>query len=179
VRRVFRTYLDVTEDSRDPECLKTDFSLLRSVRDTLTCVCVCVCVCVRACVRACVCVCVCVCVCACVRVCVCVCACVLHQRRVRWLLEAAAVQTSASEGRHTTAARSPKRTTKLPRAHTDTQDILARFHGAWTLRPRRDAATGAVVGCHATLEQDVLPRGACVCVRVCCCCVCVCVCLAR
>lgn len=31
VHRVFRTYLDVTEDARDPECLRTEFSLLRSV----------------------------------------------------------------------------------------------------------------------------------------------------
>eukprot|EP00878_Enallax_costatus_P011152 GHUV01011646.1.p1 GENE.GHUV01011646.1~~GHUV01011646.1.p1 ORF type:complete len:161 (+),score=13.84 GHUV01011646.1:226-708(+) len=31
ISRIFRTYLDVTEDSRDPECLKTDFKLLRSV----------------------------------------------------------------------------------------------------------------------------------------------------
>lgn len=28
--RVFRTYLDVTEDAREPECLRTEFSLLRS-----------------------------------------------------------------------------------------------------------------------------------------------------
>lgn len=31
ISRIFRTYLDVTEDARDPECLKTDFKLLRSV----------------------------------------------------------------------------------------------------------------------------------------------------
>lgn len=31
VVRQFKTYLHVTEDSRDPECLKTDFTLLRSV----------------------------------------------------------------------------------------------------------------------------------------------------
>jgi hypothetical protein len=34
VCRSFRTYLDVTEDARDPECLKTDFTLLRSVSFT-------------------------------------------------------------------------------------------------------------------------------------------------
>lgn len=38
------------------------------------------------------------------------------------------------------------------------QDILSRFHGSWELRPRRDAA-GNIVGCHALLEQDVLPKG--------------------
>lgn len=32
IHRVFKTYLDVTEDARDPECLKTEFTLLRSVR---------------------------------------------------------------------------------------------------------------------------------------------------
>lgn len=32
VARSFKTYLDVTEDSRDAECLKTEFTLLRSVR---------------------------------------------------------------------------------------------------------------------------------------------------
>jgi len=31
VARSFRTYLDVTEDARDPDCLKTEFNLLRSV----------------------------------------------------------------------------------------------------------------------------------------------------
>lgn len=31
VCRSFKTYLDVTEDARDPECLRTEFSLLRSV----------------------------------------------------------------------------------------------------------------------------------------------------
>ena len=31
VRRVFRTYLTVEEDCRDPECLSTSFKLLRSV----------------------------------------------------------------------------------------------------------------------------------------------------
>ena len=31
ISRIFNTYLDVTEDARDPECLKTEFSLLRSV----------------------------------------------------------------------------------------------------------------------------------------------------
>jgi hypothetical protein len=31
ISRAFKTYLDVTEDCRDPECLKTDFTLLRSV----------------------------------------------------------------------------------------------------------------------------------------------------
>ncbi|WIA15656.1 hypothetical protein OEZ85_002282 [Tetradesmus obliquus] len=30
IHRVFKTYLDVTEDTRDPECLKTEFTLLRS-----------------------------------------------------------------------------------------------------------------------------------------------------
>jgi hypothetical protein len=67
ISRIFRTYLDVTEDARDQECLKTDFKLLRS-------------------------------------------------------------------------------------------DLLARFHGSWDLRPRRDAA-GNIVGCHAVLKQDVLPKG--------------------
>jgi hypothetical protein len=31
VTRSFKAYLDVTEDARDTECLKTEFSLLRSV----------------------------------------------------------------------------------------------------------------------------------------------------
>lgn len=35
ISRVFRTYLDVTEDARDAECLKTDFKLLRSVRNEI------------------------------------------------------------------------------------------------------------------------------------------------
>ncbi|KAF6266258.1 hypothetical protein COO60DRAFT_444350 [Scenedesmus sp. NREL 46B-D3] len=30
IHRVFKTYLDVTEDARDAECLKTEFTLLRS-----------------------------------------------------------------------------------------------------------------------------------------------------
>lgn len=40
----------------------------------------------------------------------------------------------------------------------DLQDLLARFHGSWDLRPKRDAA-GNIVGCHAVLKQDVLPKG--------------------
>lgn len=38
------------------------------------------------------------------------------------------------------------------------QDLLARFHGSWDLRPKRDA-DGNIVGCHAVLKQDVLPKG--------------------
>jgi hypothetical protein len=52
------------------------------------------------------------------------------------------------------------------------QDILSRFHGAWELRPVRDAA-GQVVACDALLTQDVLPRGGWVAgwVAGCCCCI--------
>jgi hypothetical protein len=35
IHRVFKTYLDVTEDARDTECLKTEFTLLRSVSDMM------------------------------------------------------------------------------------------------------------------------------------------------
>eukprot|EP00775_Hariotina_reticulata_P011002 gene11002-11156_t len=64
---VIRTYLDVVEDSRDPDCLKIAFTLLRS-------------------------------------------------------------------------------------------DILSQFQGSWELRHRKNEA-GDVVGCHAQLKQDVLPKG--------------------
>lgn len=40
ISRAFKTYLDVTEDCRDPECLKTDFTLLRSVSVCVWGVCV-------------------------------------------------------------------------------------------------------------------------------------------
>jgi hypothetical protein len=33
IHRVFKTYLDVAEDERDADCLKTEFTLLRSVSD--------------------------------------------------------------------------------------------------------------------------------------------------
>jgi hypothetical protein len=35
IHRVFKTYLDVTEDARDADCLKTEFALLRSVSNKL------------------------------------------------------------------------------------------------------------------------------------------------
>ncbi len=38
------------------------------------------------------------------------------------------------------------------------QDILAKFNGKWTLTPLREEG-GAVTGCAAVLDQDLLPKG--------------------